>query len=138
MNGIIESQPARPKRRILIVEDDNAIASIYCDKFAREGFQVSYAADGAEGLRMAQELKPQIILLDLRLPKMDGLAVLRELKQDSSTLMIPVIVWTNLSEAEEEQKARSLGAVDYLVKINHMPSEVVQKVRERLGDRAIP
>jgi len=130
-----DTTPEKPKKRILIIEDDNAIASIYCDKFAREGFLVSYAADGEEGLKIAQELRPQIILLDIRLPKMDGLLVLKELKQNSSTLMIPVIVWTNLSEVEEEAKARALGAVDYLVKINHMPSEVVQKVRQRLGER---
>jgi len=131
----MDGDAQKPKKRILIVEDDNAIASIYCDKFAREGFQVTYADNGEEGLTLARDQKPNIILLDLRLPKMDGFEVLKNLKQDASTLMIPVVVWTNLSETGEEQKARGLGAVDYLVKINHMPSEVVTRIRERLGEK---
>jgi len=126
------SQPTAVKKpRILIIEDDPSIASIYCDKFAREGFEVSFGTTGEEGLGLAFAQKPDIILLDILLPKMDGFDVLRELKTHDATMMIPVIMWTNLSEHAD--RAYSMGAVDYLVKVNSLPSDVVQRVRQRLG-----
>ena len=132
IRGMDTSLPTfvKGKKRILIVEDENTIASIYCDKFSREGFAVSYAVDGEEGLRMASEQKPDVILLDIILPRVNGFDVLQKLKANPMTMLIPVIMWTNLSQPEDAQKARSLGAVDYLVKVNNLPSEVVERVKE--------
>lgn len=123
--------PESKKPRILIIEDDPSVASIYGDKFAREGFDVSIGTTGEEGLGLAFTQKPDIILLDILLPKMDGFDVLRELKTHDTTMMTPVIMWTNLSEHVD--RAHSMGAVDYLIKVNTMPSDVVKRVKQRLG-----
>lgn len=120
-------------KRILIIEDDSAIASVYCDKFAREGFLVSYAQDGAEGLQLAAGMRPDIVLLDLHLPTMDGFEVLKQLRAQSATMMTPVIVWTNLSEPEDRERVQAYGIADYLIKVNHMPSDVVARVKAQLG-----
>lgn len=99
----------------------------------KEGFDVFVAEDGEEGLTKASEWHPHLILLDIMMPKKDGFAVLAELKEGPKTKMIPVIMWTNLSDPEESRKAKELGAVDYLVKVYNMPSEVVDVVKTRLN-----
>lgn len=128
-----EQQPIDGKARILIIEDDLNLADVYSTKFTKEGFDVFVAADGEEGLAKVEEWKPHLVLLDIMLPKKDGFAVLAEMKLNAKTKMIPVIMWTNLSDPEESRKAKELGAVDYLVKVYNMPSEVVDVVKTRLN-----
>jgi DNA-binding response OmpR family regulator len=120
------------KQKILIVEDDLDIANVYNLKFEKEGFDVYVAADGEDGLNKALNWQPDLILLDIMLPKKDGFSVLAAIKQNEQTKNIPVIMWTNLSNTEEARKAKELGATDYLVKVFNMPAEIVAKAKEQL------
>ena len=121
------------KTKILIVEDDEFLANIYQTKFEIEGFKVFVAGDGEQGLKMAGTKAPEIILLDVLWPKLDGFAVLEQLKKDSATKDIPVILLTNLGQKEDVQKGLSMGAVDYLIKAHFKPSETVDKVKKVLS-----
>ncbi|MCL5733596.1 MAG: response regulator [Patescibacteria group bacterium] len=118
--------------KILIVEDEELLSKVLKEKFEKEGFVVVSAADGGEVLPLAQKNNPDLILLDLILPKKSGFEVLAELKADSSLKAIPVIALSNLGQDEEIKNALSLGAVDYLVKTQHPINEVVEKVRQQL------
>ena len=114
---------------VLLVEDDTFLAGIYQKKFEMEGFKVSVSGDGEKGLADAKKKKPDIILLDILLPKLDGFGVLAKLKADGSTKKIPVILLTNLGQKDDVEKGLQAGAVDYLIKAHFKPSEVVEKVR---------
>ena len=100
------------------------------EKFEKEGFKVFIAKNGAEVLPLARKAKPDVILLDIILPKINGLDVLSQLKEDEDLKGIPVIIMSNLNEDEKIKQALSLGAVDYLVKTQHPINEVVEKVNE--------
>jgi len=122
-----------PKKiTVLIVEDEKMLAEMYATKFTMEGFEAETANDGAAGLAQAQSSKPDIILLDVIMPKMDGFAVLKELRADADLKKTPVILLTNLGQDEDVKKGKQLGATDYFVKANHTPAEVVLKVKDVL------
>ncbi len=118
--------------KALIIEDDEFLSDMYKTKFSQEGFEVFTASDGVEALEKlsAKEIEPDVILLDVVMPKMDGIEVLEKLKSDDNLKSIPVIMLTNLGQQEEIEKALSVGAKDYLVKANYTPSEVVRKVKD--------
>lgn len=118
---------------ILIVEDDVFLADLYRTKFNLEGFKVTVAYDGEKGLEMASKVMPDIILLDLVLPKLSGFEVLEEIKANSKTKNIPIILLTNLSQRSDVEKGLKLGASDYLIKAHFMPSEVVAKIKKLVG-----
>jgi len=120
------------KPKILIVEDDEFLSGMYVTKFTLEGFLVHFALDGEAGLHKAKEEMPHLILLDILLPKMNGFEVLQALKSDMATKPIPVIMLTNLSQESDIKRGKELGADDYLIKAYNIPSEVVQKVKEKL------
>ena len=122
------------KYRILIVEDDPFLLSMYSTKFEMNNFKVFSADDGAKGLELAGSVVPDIILLDIILPKIDGFTVLKKLKEDSKTNHIPVILLTNLNQKEDIEKGLALGAKDYLIKAHFMPSEVVDKIRKIISN----
>lgn len=113
-----------------MVEDDPFLLSMYSTKFELENFEVKIAEDGEKGWVLAQEYEPDIILLDINLPKMDGFEVLGNIKENDKTKNIPVIMLTNLSQKEDKDKGIELGADDYLVKAHFMPSEVVGKIKK--------
>jgi len=121
------------KKLILLVEDDEFLAELYATKLSLEGYTVSLATDGDKGVKLAKSEKPDLILLDIILPKKDGFEVLKEIKADASTKQIPVILLTNLSQRDEVKKGLDLGATDYLIKAHFMPSEVVKKITQILG-----
>lgn len=121
------------KTKILLVEDDTFLAGIYAAKFEQAGFAVVLAADGEAGLKAAQKELPDIILLDILMPKMDGFEVLENLKKDAKTKSIPVILLTNLGQREDVDKGLKLGAVDYLIKAHFMPHETVERVKKVLA-----
>ncbi len=102
---------------------------MYQVKFEHEGFQILKAVDGEQGLQVAAKEKPDFILLDVIMPKMDGFSVLKKLKADEVTKNIPVMLLTNLGQDEDVKKGNELGAVGYLVKANITPSEVLNKVK---------
>jgi len=120
------------KAHVLIVEDDVFLAGIYQKKFEMEGFKVIVANNGEKGLAEAKKKKPNIILLDILLPKLDGFAVLEALKADESTKEIPIILLTNLGQKDDVQRGLEVGAVDYLIKTHFKPSEIVDKVKKVL------
>lgn len=120
--------------RILLVEDDNFLAGMYVTKLELEGYVVSLASDGRTGLDKAGAEHPDCILLDVILPKLDGFSVLEKLKADPKTADIPVILMTNLGTKQDVVKGLNLGASDYLIKAHFMPSEVIAKIKETLGN----
>jgi len=123
---------AENKKKILLVEDDETIGLMYKTKLENDGYEVITAENGADGLKLAKENKPGIIMLDVILPQIDGFTVLEELKKDAATKDIPVIMLTNLGTDEDKQKGDKLGAVDYLVKANLTPAQVEEKIKEHL------
>ena len=118
--------------KILLVEDDKMLADMYITKFTKEGLEVMRAEDGAEGLEMAQKHKPDLILLDIIMPKLDGFAVLRELKRPMRIINMHILLLTNLGQSEDVEKGKELGADDYFIKANHTPAEIVEKVKYML------
>jgi DNA-binding response OmpR family regulator len=120
------------KTNVLLVEDDVFLSGIYQKKFEMEGFKVVTADNGEKALVEAKKKKPNIILLDILLPKLDGFAVLEKLKADAETKEIPVILLTNLGQKDDVEKGLEAGAADYLIKAHFKPSEVVDKVRKVL------
>lgn len=121
------------KSKILIIEDDSFLLTMYATKFELENYQVVTAEDGEKGLKLAQKERPDIILLDVLLPKMNGFEVLKTLKENFETKDSKVILLTNLSQRGEVQQGLALGAIDYLIKAHYMPSEVVEKVNKILA-----
>ncbi|PIZ55858.1 response regulator [bacterium (Candidatus Torokbacteria) CG_4_10_14_0_2_um_filter_35_8] len=120
----------KPKRKkILIIEDDSFLSGMYASRFNLEGFEVFIAEDGEKGFNMIQEKNPDLILLDVILPRWDGFEVLQKIKKDPSYRNIPVLLLTNLGQEEDIKRGKALGADDYLVKVHHTPDEVVSKVR---------
>lgn len=121
--------------KVLFIEDDPLIVKMYQAKFAHEGLNVIVAEDGVAGLKMALSESPDFILLDIMMPQLSGIDLLEKLRTDSKGKNIPVIVLTNLSEKEEEQKAMKLGVKEYLLKANLTPGEVVSKIKQYLASK---
>ena len=126
--------PKDTKAKIILIEDDNFLVEMYTTKFELEGFAVVSAEDGQKGLEMVKRENPDIILLDILMPKMDGFAVLDALKKDKALADIPVILLTNLGQKDDVKKGFEKGAVGYLIKAHFMPSEVVDKIKKILKE----
>lgn len=125
--------PASKKmKKILFIEDDNILQKAVSEVLEKKGFKVISAFDGISGLKVAKEEKPDLILLDLILPKLDGFGVLKELKETSDTSEIPVLVLTNLEDLESLQKVVEFGVKDYLVKSEYSLEELVKKIEETI------
>jgi len=120
------------KKCILLVEDDPFLSDIYSTKLENAGFDLDVAYDGEDVFKKINERCPELILLDIVLPKMDGFEVLKKLKSDSKFQKIPVILLTNLGQKEDINKGLELGAEDYLIKANFIPSEIVDKIKSFL------
>lgn len=119
-------------KKILFIEDESALQKTIEEALKQENFKVVKALDGEIGLGLAKKELPDLILLDLILPKMDGFEVLKKLKEDAATKGIPVIILTNLEGTQDIEKALSLGATTYLVKANYDLEEVVRKIKDTL------
>jgi DNA-binding response OmpR family regulator len=118
---------------ILLIEDDKFLRKAAEATLHRHGFRVSIAINGEEGLKLAQSSAPDLILLDLIMPKMNGFEVLRALKREPATSSIPVIVLSNLGQQNDSTMARALGALDYWVKANVGLEELVERVKAVLA-----
>ena len=116
-------------KTILLVDDDMTLREMYTERLKAEGFQVIAAKDGEEALQLASENKPNLILLDIMMPKINGLDVLKKLKEQDDTKNIPVMVLTALIQDRERMESVTRGADDYIVKSETMPGEVINKVR---------
>jgi len=119
-------------KKILIVEDDDFLLQMYSTKLELEGFKVFEAINGLQGLKVAQKEKPDLILLDLNLPELNGFEVLSQLKRDEETSNIRVLILTNYSQKEDIDRCLELGADDYLIKAHFVPSEVIAKIKDIL------
>jgi DNA-binding response OmpR family regulator len=118
--------------KILIVEDDRFLRELIARKLKNEGYEVLEAVDGEEGLKRIKEEKPDLVLLDLILPGIDGFEVLAKAKEDPDTAQIPVIILSNLGQREEIEKGMKLGAIDYLIKAHFTPGEIIEKIKNIL------
>ncbi len=119
-------------KKILIVEDDKFLRELIVRKLTNENYDVIEAVDGEQGLQKTKESKPDLVLLDLILPGIDGFEVLAQKKEDPFIAAIPVIVLSNLGQKEDVDKGLSLGATDYLIKAHFTPGEIIEKVRNIL------
>jgi DNA-binding response OmpR family regulator len=115
--------------KILIVEDDRFLRELIARKLKNEGFEVLEAVDGEEGFKRIKEEKPDLVLLDLILPGIDGFEVLARMKEDPVLVSIPVIILSNLGQREEVEKGLKLGAIDYLIKAHFTPGEIIEKIK---------
>ncbi|MFH1462336.1 MAG: response regulator [bacterium] len=119
---------------ILFIEDESALQKTFGEVLGQEGYQMLSALDGEIGLRLAKEKKPDLILLDLILPKVSGFDVLKKLKEDSETKEIPVIILTNLEGVGDVEKVLELGAKTYLVKTKYSLEELTDKIKNSLEE----
>lgn len=120
------------KKTVLIVEDDEMLLRALYLSFLHSGFTIATAEDGETGLRMTERLKPDLVLLDLLLPKMSGFDYLKTVKSNPALKSIPVIILSNLGDKGDQDQAKTLGAVDYYIKSNTDLSVLTQKVNEIL------
>lgn len=118
------------KKKILIIEDDRYIAKMYQTKLSLDGFEVELAENGAAGVEKAKSFLPDIILLDILMPEMDGFQVLESIRGDDTISFVPVIIMSNLAKEEHVKKARVLGVKDYIIKSQITPQEVVQRIKK--------
>jgi DNA-binding response OmpR family regulator len=121
---------------ILIVEDDMLFQSIYQNRLAQDGYRVKAASNGEDALREMEASPPDLVLLDLVLPQLNGYEVLSRMKADPQLTKIPVIVLSNKGEPEDVKRGLELGATDYLVKTMAHPKEVAWKIRQAISERA--
>ncbi len=119
-------------KNILLVEDDPFLIDIYTTKLKQSGFSVGVAEDGDECLRKLKEEAPDLLLLDIVLPSVNGWEILRKIKQDDKLKKIEVVILSNLGEKDEVEKGIKLGAVKYLVKAHYTPGEVVEEIKKIL------
>jgi CheY-like chemotaxis protein len=118
--------------RVLFVEDDVSVAQMYRLKLELDGYLVDIAADGITALEKARTTHPDIIFLDIRLPKLDGLTVLEQLRGEAATARIPVVILSNWNERELVERGLSLGALDHLIKSQTTPSRLSHRLRDWL------
>ena len=120
------------KKTILIVEDDKFLRELIAQKLLKEGYDISEAIDGEEGIKKIKTEKPDLVLLDLILPGIDGFEVLSRMKADEKLAEIPVIILSNLGQREEIERGLKLGANDYMIKAHFTPREIIDKIKSVL------
>ncbi len=119
-------------KKILIIEDDRFLRELIARKLSAQGYEILEAVDGEKGLESIKEENPDIVLLDLILPGIDGFEVLSRVGKDEDLAEIPILVLSNLGQKEDVEKALNLGAVDYLVKAHFTPEEIIQKISQTI------
>ena len=117
------------EKTILIIEDDKFLRELIVQKLIKEGYKISEAVDGEDGIKKIKEEKPDLVLLDLILPGIDGFEVLSKMREDPSITKIPVIILSNLGQKEDVERGLKLGAVDYLIKAHFTPGEIIEKIK---------
>jgi len=121
-------------KKILLIEDEKILAEMYRDKFNQAGFKVFLAFDSKEGLALAKKEKPDLIVLDILLPRENGIVFLEWLRKDEEVSSIPVVAFSNYDDPETKREAFKLGIKDYLIKTNYTPQEIVEKIKSYLKD----
>lgn len=125
----------KKNKTICIVDDEAVIVEMYAFKLKQAGYRVISASDGVEGYKVIARQKPDLVLVDLIMPNMDGMTLIRKLKTDTTLKTIPLIVLTNLGNPEKEAEALKLGALFFLVKPHFMPSKILEIVDEVLSEK---
>ena len=120
-------------KKILLIEDEEIMIGLLQRKLTKEGYEILVAGDGEEGLKVMREVKPDLILLDIIMPKMGGFEVMEKINKDPELKKIPVIVISNSGQPVELDRAQKLGAKDWLIKTEFDPQEVVDKVIAQIG-----
>lgn len=120
-------------KKILIIEDEEIMLGLLQRKLTKEGYEISVARDGDEGMQVMKEVNPDLILLDIIMPKMGGFEVMEEMNKDKELKKIPVIVISNSGQPVELDRAQKLGAKDWLIKTEFDPQEVIDKVVKQIG-----
>ena len=116
-------------KKILIVEDDKFLRELISQKLLKENYEISEAIDGEKGLKAIKDEKPDLVLLDLILPGMDGFEVLTKAKEDAATSQVPIIILSNLGQKDDIERGLKLGAIDYLIKAHFTPGEIIEKIK---------
>jgi CheY-like chemotaxis protein len=124
---------AKAKQKILIVEDDKFLRDLITQKLRKEKFGTVEAVDGEQGLKKIKSEKPDLVLLDLILPGIDGFDVLTQIKKDHGLATIPVIILSNLGQKDDIERGLKLGATDYLIKAHFTPGEIIEKIKKTIG-----
>ncbi len=119
--------------KILIIEDEKMLAEMYYDRFVHEGFEVYSAFDAEEGMEIARKIKPDLILLDILLPRENGTEFLERLRKEKDIGDTKVIAYSNYNEKETKEKAKKFGAEEYLIKTDHTPKEVLAIIRKHIA-----
>ena len=120
-------------QKILIVEDEKILSEMYTEKFKQAGYAVISAPEAEEGLEVAKKEKPDLIILDILLPKGDGISFLQRMKEEPGIAFVPVVVFSNFDDPSTKKAAFRLGVKDYLIKTNYTPAEVVEKIKAILS-----
>ena len=120
-------------KKLLLIEDEDILVDLLQRKLTQEGYEVSVARDGEEGLKLMSEIKPDLILLDIVMPKKGGFEVMEEMQKDKELKKIPIIVISNSGQPVELDQAQKLGAKDWLIKTEFDPQEVIDKVVKQIG-----
>lgn len=121
-------------KKILVVEDESALHKVLKDKLEKEGYQVQVATDGSDALLFVQEFMPDMVLLDMILPKVDGMSVLETIHKEEKTKNIPVVILTNLDNGDKAEQAKAMGAHDYLIKTEWTLDQLLAKVKGIIGE----
>jgi len=120
-------------KKILIIEDEKILSDMYAEKFQQAGFSVVSAPEAEDGLEVAKKEKPDLIILDILLPKGDGISFLQKMREESGLSLTPVVVFSNFDDPPTKKAAFRLGAKEYLIKTNYTPREIVEKIKEILA-----
>ena len=119
-------------KKILIIEDEKILGEMYRDKFTQAGFDVVWADSAEEGMEVVPDVKPDLILLDILLPRASGIGFMEWLKKEKELSLIPVVAFSNYDEPTTKKEALRLGVKDYLIKTNYTPQEIVDRVKSYL------
>lgn len=122
----------KSSKKILIVEDEKILAEMYLDKFAQAGFKVKLASEAREGLKIAKKEMPDLIILDILLPRENGIYLLRNLRKDPKTSSLKVVAFSNYDDPLIKKEAFSLGVEDYLIKTSYTPQQIIERVKDYL------
>lgn len=122
-------------KSVLLIEDDPFLIDIYGQKFKKSGLKIRVAENASKAFSFLEEELPDVILLDVVLPQMDGWSILKKIRANKNWDKCRIIIFSNLSQKEEVEKGLSLGANSYLIKSQHTPAEVVEKVEKMLNSR---
>ncbi len=115
-------------KKILIIEDDKFLRELISQKLLKEGYDIVEAVDGEKGIKSIKDEKPDLVLLDLILPGIDGFEVLARTKKDQNTAQVPVIILSNLGQKDDIEKGLKMGAAGYLIKAHFTPAEIIEKI----------